>query len=67
MPVKPLRICNKAGCNTLSRGSYCEVHAVEVERKRQELLASRRGSAASRGYDYRWKKLRQHCSTLKPN
>jgi 5-methylcytosine-specific restriction protein A len=66
MPNKAKRICNKAGCNEIISGTYCPEHQVEVERARQSYLADRRGSSASRGYDARWRKLRQHKLCINP-
>ena len=66
MPNKPKRICNHAGCNIITDGTYCPEHAKEAEDKRQRLLAQRRGSSASRGYDGRWQKLRKHKLGVNP-
>lgn len=66
MPSKPRRICNKAGCNEITSGTYCDVHKAEAEKHRQQHMADRRGSSASRGYDGRWQKLRQHKLRINP-
>lgn len=66
MPEKPKRLCNKAGCNNLSNQSYCEIHRVEVEQRRQKLLAQRRGSSSSRGYDGAWRKVRARKLNINP-
>lgn len=53
MPQRPLKICRHSGCNKLTRETYCEthkkVHSVSDYDKR-------RGSAAARGYGYKWQK-----------
>ena len=43
---KPLTVCNERGCTVLTRTSYCVGHSRDKEQER--------GSAASRGYDYKW-------------
>lgn len=43
---KPQRPCNSPGCPNLTIESYCDDH-----RAKKELY---RGSASSRGYNYRW-------------
>jgi len=53
---KPLHPCNQPGCPELIRdGPYCEKH----KRDRQRAQDQRRGSAASRGYDGRWRQYRE--------
>lgn len=55
MPVKPMRPCNHPGCPELVRdGRYCTNH----ERKQQQKYDNSRGSSNSRGYDGRWRKVR---------
>ena len=66
MPSKPKRICNKAGCNEITSSTYCHEHQAAMEKARQSYLADRRGSSASRGYDARWRKLRQHKLNVNP-
>lgn len=61
MPSRPKRPCKYPGCPNLTDHTYCEQHA----KKRQNDYNKQRGSAASRGYDARWRKereiyLRQH-------
>lgn len=53
MPLKPKRPCSKIGCNNLTRERYCEAHKQE-----QNQYDRNRGSAASRGYDSKWRKYR---------
>lgn len=52
MPNKAMKGCNYAGCPTLiAKGRYCPEHqpmSTDMER----------GSAARRGYDARWRRLR---------
>ena len=55
-PMAPARPCAYSGCRTLVRGAArCPEHQ-QQERCR---LEERRGSAASRGYGYRWYKARR--------
>ena len=50
------RACRQVGCAALlDRGGYCDAHQ-KNEYQRQDLF---RGSPSSRGYDYRWRKLRE--------
>ena len=57
MPYQSKKPCNYPGCPELvKRGSlYCEKH------KRQYLKQDsiRRGTSSSRGYNYRWQKLKK--------
>lgn len=55
MPVKPLRPCSYPGCSSLTPKGYCTVHE-RTERQRYELS---RGTAARRGYDATWMRLRK--------
>jgi len=51
MPRKPRRPCAVSGCPRFAEvGAYCREHARQQERVR--------GSAARRGYDARWRKIR---------
>jgi len=56
MPRRVPSGCRVPGCPVLaaSRG-YCERHAAEHERQYEQT----RGSAASRGYDAQWRRLRK--------
>ena len=55
MPQKPKRPCSYPGCPELTAGQYCDKHQRIVARDYDR----RRGSAASRGYDDRWRKARK--------
>jgi 5-methylcytosine-specific restriction protein A len=57
VPSKPLRVCGEAGCPELVHSSerYCSKH----KRQRQREYDRQRGSAASRGYGARWRRLRR--------
>jgi 5-methylcytosine-specific restriction enzyme A len=46
-PRKPRKPCSFRGCPELTEGKYCDKH--------QKLYSSERESAASRGYDSRWR------------
>lgn len=50
MPSKPMKMCTKPGCPNLTKERYCPEHAKEDTRAADQ----RRGSAAQRGYGYRW-------------
>lgn len=54
------RPCTATGCWRLvtSRSGRCEVHPKPKRPKDQRTSDARRGSAAARGYDSRWRKLR---------
>ena len=54
MPYAPNKPCAKAGCPNLTKETHCEAH-VNFSKKQHD---NRRGSAASRGYDAKWRKLR---------
>jgi len=54
MPYKPKRLCAHAGCRNTSDSKYCEEH----KKARAQQADERRGTAAERGYDSRWKKAR---------
>lgn len=59
MPVARPRPCLYPGCAALVRnGGYCERHAVAQQERARE-KDRERGSAASRGYGYRWAKTSQ--------
>lgn len=55
MPNKPLRLCTYPGCNQLVASGRCEKHT----KQEQQRYDRQRGSAADRGYDYRWAKFRE--------
>src|SRR5690606_5681399 len=58
MAFRPPRPCNKPGCGEycVPRESYCQEHLEQKNRERYR--RDRRGSAASRGYDHRWRQAR---------
>jgi|SRR5690606_29362443 len=59
---RPLRPCNQIGCHELVRPPerYCEAHRwPEEQRQRQRRYDEERGTAARRGYGYRWQKARE--------
>lgn len=53
MPSRPKHLCAHPGCQTLieSGQTYCQAH----ERRRDQV----RGSAVARGYDRRWRRVRE--------
>ena len=56
MPMKMKHYCNHPGCNQLTTDRYCEQHTKQV----QQRYDKQRGSAASRGYDSKWRAARDH-------
>lgn len=64
MPPRPLRPCKGNCCRALTRdrSGYCDECRPAAEAKLAATLALReqqRGTAASRGYDYAWTKIRR--------
>lgn len=62
MPMKAKRPCKHPGCPNLCDSGYCEKHR---PKRYDPMYEKRRGSAASRGYDRKWRDaskayLRQH-------
>lgn len=55
MPVRSGRPCSKVGCTNLSTERFCPEHSAN----QPKFYDRRRGSAASRGYDYLWTKVRK--------
>jgi len=56
MPRRSLYACHHPGCpESIREGRFCPAH----EKKHQAEIDQRRGSAASRGYDARWRRLRK--------
>jgi 5-methylcytosine-specific restriction protein A len=54
MPTRPKRPCRRPGCPELVDQGYCEQHADH------DRAADRyRGTAASRGYDHKWRVFRE--------
>jgi len=62
MPTKPKRPCSHSSCPELTEGQYCDKHQKLVTREYDRM----RGSAASRGYDSRWRKARKRYLTENP-
>jgi 5-methylcytosine-specific restriction protein A len=54
MPSKPLRPCKRNGCHNLSRETYCDEHKQD-----KRSYDTNRVSAAKRGYDAKWNKVRK--------
>ena len=52
-PTALMKTCRVPGCSALVPHGRCPPHARETERWR--------GSATSRGYDHRWRTVRQQC------
>lgn len=61
------RPCAQPGCPAIAttRG-YCAEHARPVNAARHRALDERRGSAASRGYDHRWRGVRRWVLARRP-
>lgn len=55
MPNKPKRPCASPRCPSLTETKYCEQHRPTDVHKRYD---EKRGTAAERGYDTRWRKAR---------
>ena len=53
MPNKPKRPCKHIGCNELVSYGYCDKHRPIQQYDKY------RSSAAERGYDSRWRKVRE--------
>ena len=58
MPRRPKTPCKHPGCPELTHGKYCEEHT--------KLYANERGSAASRGYNSRWRAARKRFLKANP-
>lgn len=65
MPSMPARPCSQAGCpnRAIPGSSRCEVHA----KKRKRESERRRPSAAKRGYDGKWRRIRAAYLRKHPN
>lgn len=57
MPTKPPKACNRPGCRGLVRDGVCNVCG-PLRRQRDKEIDDRRGSSASRGYGYSWRRWR---------
>lgn len=58
MPNRAPRECNESGCRELVVGSYCPKHEAKARKARDEYFDAKRGTAAQRGYDARWRRIR---------
>lgn len=69
MPWAPPKPCAWAGCGKLTKGRYCDTHQVaadERDRERRAKLDAERGSAARRGYDAEWRRVRSEHLRMEP-
>lgn len=69
--MKARTICSWPGCGkaVFLPNRYCDKHQKQKEKEKEEARAafdSQRGSAASRGYGYRWRKFRKQYLRLHP-
>jgi 5-methylcytosine-specific restriction protein A len=55
MPTRPLRPCTAPRCPALTSSGRCPQH----QAKARASIDARRGTAASRGYDGKWRKARE--------
>jgi 5-methylcytosine-specific restriction protein A len=62
MPDTPPRPCSAPGCPTFASHGLCEIH----RRERDRDLAAGRGTAAERGYDRTWERLRNMVRAEEP-
>lgn len=65
MPYKPGRPCSQPGCPKIIRGTssiYCKEHGQEEQRR----VDRARGTAAQRGYNSRWRKIRRMVLARQP-
>lgn len=63
MPQRPKTICNHPGCGRLIDGNetYCAPHLrikPTIDKQARAEADARRGSAAARGYGYKWQQAR---------
>lgn len=65
MPYKPPHPCSHSGCAELTHEKYCERHAPETKRERRE-YDQHRGTAAQRGYNSWWARIRRYVLTSEP-
>ena len=62
-PDRPARVpCFEPTCPQLGHGGYCAEH----EAARQATAEAKRGTAAQRGYDHQWRKVRQRFLARNP-
>jgi len=64
MPTKPSRPCRNRACPQLTNDSsgYCEQHKKQAQQQQDR----ERGTAAERGYDGRWRRIRAMVLTEEP-
>ena len=61
MPRRAKRGCAHRGCPNLveaGAGGYCPTHAAQHQVERNKRIDAQRGTAAQRGYDARWRRIR---------
>lgn len=60
MPYAPPKPCRRPGCRALTtdRTGYCEAHRKEERKQARREYDRTRPSAAQRGYDRHWQKVR---------
>jgi 5-methylcytosine-specific restriction protein A len=58
MPTQAPRPCNKSACNGLVRDGVC-VNCGPIRRAKDRAHDEHRGTAAQRGYDSTWRKVRR--------
>ncbi len=59
MPYRPASPCSRSGCPQRAvRRGLCERHAAEAAARYREQHADARPSAAARGYDQHWRRIR---------
>ena len=56
MPFAAKKPCRALGCRALVNAGFCDRHA---DQDRRKVIDRERGTAASRGYDYRWQQNRK--------
>lgn len=57
MPVRPGSACRRTGCAGIVRDGTCSVCGL-LRKQRMQLHDAQRGTAAQRGYDARWQRVR---------
>jgi 5-methylcytosine-specific restriction enzyme A len=57
MPVRPGAACKRSGCRGIVRNGVCSVCG-PLHKERRRLHDEQRGTAAQRGYDGRWQRVR---------
>jgi 5-methylcytosine-specific restriction protein A len=57
MPSRPPHPCGHPGCPKITHERFCPVHMAEHKARERARLANR-PSAAARGYDSEWKRIR---------